>query len=76
MSRLSIAAVFVIDMICNPLRTKLLPVAAAAGCAFRSGVGMLARQGAKQISFYTGIELPRSAMSRIIMERLEKNVAD
>ncbi len=44
----------VMDMIYNPMKTRLLREAEAAGCAVRSGVGMFVHQGAEQIRLWTG----------------------
>jgi len=60
----------VMDMIYNPLKTRLLREAEAAGCAVRSGVGMFVHQGAEQIRLWTGIEPPREEMRRVVLERL------
>ena len=63
----------VMDMIYNPLRTRLLREAEAAGCAVRSGLGMFVHQGAEQIRLWTGIEPPREEMRRVVLERLERH---
>jgi shikimate dehydrogenase len=60
----------VMDMIYNPMRTRLLREAEAAGCAVRSGVGMFVHQGAEQIRLWTGQEPPREVMRRAVLERL------
>jgi shikimate dehydrogenase len=61
----------VMEMIYNPLMTRLLREAAAAGCAVRTGVGMFVNQGAEQIRLWTGQEPPREEMRRVVLERLE-----
>ncbi|MHB9097020.1 MAG: shikimate dehydrogenase [Syntrophales bacterium] len=63
----------VMEMIYNPLMTRLLREAAAAGCAVRTGVGMFVHQGAEQIRLWTGAEPPREEMRRVVLERLEKH---
>jgi len=60
----------VMDMIYNPVRTRLLREAEAAGCAVRSGVGMFVHQGAEQIRLWTGREPPREWMRAKVMEKL------
>jgi shikimate dehydrogenase len=60
----------VMDMIYNPVKTRLLREAEAAGCAVRSGVGMFVHQGAEQIRLWTGMEPPREWMRKAVMERL------
>jgi shikimate dehydrogenase len=63
----------VMDMIYNPMKTRLLREAERAGCAVRSGVGMFVHQGAEQIRLWTGQEPPREEMRRVVLERLAKN---
>jgi len=60
----------VMDMIYNPVKTRLLMEAEAAGCAVRSGVGMFVHQGAEQIRLWTELEPPREWMRATVMERL------
>lgn len=60
----------VLDMIYNPIKTRLLREAEAAGCAVRAGVGMFVHQGAEQIRLWTGIEPPRERMRRTVMMKL------
>jgi shikimate dehydrogenase len=60
----------VLDLIYNPLRTRLLREAAAVRCIVRSGVGMFVHQGAEQIRLWTGMEPPREEMRRVVLERL------
>ena len=66
----------VMDMIYNPLKTRLLREAEAAGCAVRSGVGMFVHQGAEQIRLWTGMEPPREWMRQTVMERLGGHSGD
>lgn len=61
----------VMDVIYNPLRTKLLQDAQKAGCAVLSGVSMFVHQGAEQIRLWTGQEPPRPFMSEIVRQALE-----
>lgn len=63
----------VMDMIYNPVKTRLLREAEAAGCAIRSGIGMFVHQGAEQIRLWTGMEPPREVMRQVVMERLGNN---
>jgi shikimate dehydrogenase len=60
----------VLDMIYNPIETRLLRDATAAGCAIRSGLGMFVHQGAEQIRLWTGCEPSRDLMERAVRERL------
>jgi shikimate dehydrogenase len=66
----------VMDMIYNPVKTRFLREAEAAGCAVRSGVGMFVHQGAEQFRLWTGMEPPRERMRRAVLERLMENGGD
>lgn len=61
---------YVMDIIYNPVRTKLLQKAEAAGCHVIDGVGMFVFQGAAQFSLWTGIEAPVAQMRRVVYEYL------
>jgi len=61
---------WVMDLIYNPLRTKLLKDAEDAGCITIPGLGMFVHQGAEQIRLWTGLEPPREFMKQVVMERL------
>ncbi len=63
----------VVDIIYNPLETKLAKDARKAGCQTRSGLGMFVYQGAEQIRLWTGVEPPVESMKRTVREMLEKN---
>jgi shikimate 5-dehydrogenase len=63
----------VVDIIYNPLETKLLKDAGKAGCQTRSGLGMFVRQGAEQIRLWTGLEPPRESMSREVRKVLAEH---
>lgn len=60
----------VMDMVYNPLRTRLLREAEAAGCAIRTGVGMFVHQGAEQFRLWTGQEPPQETMRQAVLKRL------
>jgi len=60
----------VMDVIYNPLKTKLLRNAEKAGCITVSGLGMFIHQGAEQIKLWTGLEPPRELMKQVVMEHL------
>ncbi|MDA8126064.1 MAG: shikimate dehydrogenase [Deltaproteobacteria bacterium] len=66
----------VLDMIYNPLETRLLKDAAAAGSAVRPGLGMFVHQGAEQIRLWLGIEPPRDVMGQAVRERLTGHAGD
>ena len=60
----------VVDVIYNPLKTRLLRDADAAGCRTRNGVGMFVHQGAEQIRLWTGRTPPVDLMRQVVLERL------
>ncbi len=61
------------DVIYNPLKTKLLADAEKQGCYIFSGLDMFVHQGAQQIKLWTGKEPPRALMKKVILERLAKS---
>jgi shikimate dehydrogenase/3-dehydroquinate dehydratase type I len=64
---------YVIDVIYNPLKTKLLRDAEGQGCRIVSGLDMFVHQGAQQLKLWTGKEPPRVLMRKIVEERLAKS---
>jgi len=63
---------WVMDIIYNPLRTRLLKDALEVGCNALSGVGMFIHQGAEQIKIWMGVEPPRAFMKGIVLENLKE----
>jgi len=63
---------WVMDIIYNPVKTKLLRDAEEVGCTVLSGVGMFVHQGAEQIKIWTGVDPPRSFMRHVVLERLKE----
>jgi shikimate dehydrogenase len=61
---------WVMDLVYNPLRTRLLRQAEAAGCGVITGLPMLVHQGAEQIRIWTGKEPPVDLMGRVAEEEL------
>jgi len=61
----------VVDIVYNPLKTKLLYEAESAGCTIHTGLGMFVRQGAEQIRLWTGMEPPIAIMNDTVRARLE-----
>ena len=61
---------WVMDMIYNPLRTKLLDDAEAAGCSVIDGLPMFVHQGAGQIRIWTGMKPPIDVMTGTVREEL------
>lgn len=64
---------YVMDVIYNPLKTKLLADAEKQGCHIFSGLDMFVNQGAQQLKLWTGVEPPRALMKKVILERLNKS---
>lgn len=60
----------VFDTIYNPLQTRLLREARAAGCTVISGVEMFTRQAAAQFEQWTGQPAPRELFERVVREKL------
>ena len=52
----------VMDLVYNPLKTRLLCEAAAAGCVTVDGLAMLVFQGARQFELWTGLPAPADIM--------------
>lgn len=60
------------DTIYNPVRTRWLREAEAAGCITVSGVEMFVRQAAAQFELWTGQAAPVDVMRRVVAERLHR----
>jgi 3-dehydroquinate dehydratase / shikimate dehydrogenase len=60
----------VFDTIYNPMETKLLKQAKAAGAKTVGGVEMFVRQAARQFEAWTGKVAPVEVMRKVIEERL------
>jgi shikimate dehydrogenase len=56
------AGLVVMDIVYNPLRTRLLRDAEAAGCVTIDGLAMLVHQGALQFELWTGLAAPADIM--------------
>ncbi len=61
---------YVMDVIYNPLKTKLLADAENQGCHIFSGVDMFVHQGAEQLRLWTGKEPSLALMKKVVEERL------
>ena len=57
------------DIIYNPLETVFLRKAAARGATVVGGLGMLAYQGARSLSLWTGSDAPADVMYAVLKER-------
>jgi shikimate dehydrogenase len=63
---------YVMDVIYNPLKTKLLKDAGRLGCHVFSGLDMFVHQGAEQIKLWTGKEPDRKLMKKTVLEKLTR----
>ncbi|MFO7570449.1 MAG: shikimate dehydrogenase [Smithellaceae bacterium] len=62
----------VMDVIYNPLQTRLLRDAEALGCKIISGLEMFVQQGAGQLKLWTGKDAPLALMKQVVREELKK----
>lgn len=60
----------VFDIVYNPLETKLLREAKAAGAKTVSGILMFVHQGAEAFKLWTGVEPPVELMEKTVLEAL------
>lgn len=60
----------VMDIVYNPLRTRLLSEAEKAGCITVDGVSMFVYQGVFQFELWTGIKAPADIMKRAVLDAL------
>ncbi len=65
----------VVDVIYNPLKTRLLKEAEAAGCLVTNGVDMFVYQGAEQFRLWTGKEPPVELMRNVVVDALAQDQA-
>jgi shikimate dehydrogenase len=72
-ARLLAKVPLVFDIVYNPLKTKLLKDAAAAGAQTISGVDMLAWQGALAFEKWTGKKAPLDLMRQTAVKMLERH---
>lgn len=61
----------VMDIVYNPLETKLLKAAKTAGCTIVDGVSMFVHQGAIQFNRWTGAKAPVQLMKRSVLDALK-----
>jgi shikimate dehydrogenase len=61
----------VMDIVYNPLETRLLKEAAASGCRIIKGVDMFVFQGAQQFELWTGKKAPVEVMRQAVLEALK-----
>ena len=65
------SGMIVMDVVYNPLRTRLLLDAAAAGCETIDGSEMFIHQGARQFEIWTDLEAPVDIMRLFVHAALE-----
>ena len=65
-------ALFVSDLIYNPVQTRLLALAQAHGCQTQNGVEMLVRQGALAFARWTGRDAALDEMRLAVQQNLVK----
>ncbi|MFX0045799.1 MAG: shikimate dehydrogenase [Candidatus Hermodarchaeota archaeon] len=61
----------VMDLVYNPLRTRLLKDAEESGCKTIDGTGMLVHQGAEALRIWTGKRAPVEVMRNAVLSALE-----
>jgi shikimate dehydrogenase len=62
------------DIVYNPVETKLLKLAGAKGCKTVPGVGMFVHQGAEaEKIWFSGINPPVDLMKKVVMAEFHKN---
>jgi shikimate dehydrogenase len=69
-ARLLKPGMVVFDSVYNPMETRLLKDAEAAGCATVSGVELFVHQAAGQIELWTGKTAPIGLMRQVVEEKL------
>ncbi|MFH1976196.1 MAG: shikimate dehydrogenase [Pseudomonadota bacterium] len=60
----------VMDIVYNPLKTRLLSEAEKAGCITVDGVSMFVHQGVFQFELWTGIKAPVEIMKKAVLDAL------
>ena len=60
----------VMDIVYNPVQTRLLQEAVLAGCKTVDGLAMFVNQGARQFEWWTGKKAPREVMRQTVLESL------
>jgi len=62
----------VMDIVYNPLETRLLKAAGQAGCRTIDGLAMFVNQGVRQFEWWTGLKAPVDLMRRAAVEKLRE----
>ena len=66
-------AMVVMDVVYNPLKTRLLRAAENIGCQTIDGVSMFVYQGVFQLELWTGMKAPVEVMKKAVLNALGKN---
>ncbi len=64
----------VMDIIYNPLETRLLTMARERGCLTINGLGMFIHQGAEQFRLWTNLDPPIDTMTHVVTQALMQNL--
>lgn len=64
--------ILVMDIVYNPLKTRLLKAAEAQGCETINGVLMFVFQAAQQLELWTGLKAPTDRMQRSVIKALNR----
>jgi len=67
-------SIVVMDIIYNPVKTKLIKDAESQGCKTINGVGMLVHQGAESFKIWTGHNAPLEVMKEAVIKNLNKKL--
>ncbi len=70
-----IKARYLMEMIYNPIETRLVKIARAKGVHIISGVEMFVHQGARQFEIWTGKPAPFEEMYRVVLASLARRAA-
>jgi shikimate dehydrogenase len=70
------AGMTVMDIIYNPLQTRLLAMAKSRGCVTVNGLSMFVHQGAAQFRLWTNLNPPVAAMTRAVLKALSSQAVD
>jgi len=62
----------VMDVVYNPLKTRLLKEAEDIGCITIGGVSMFVHQGVAQFELWTGKKAPVDVMRKTVLDALQK----
>jgi len=69
-----VGAEVVMDIVYNPLETKLIRLAKAHGCTTVPGIKMFVFQGAEQFRLWTGLQAPIRVMEDAVREALTQQI--